>query len=63
MTNERAAVCPKCGCDAMAETRRIKLEEIQIGSPAEDDRRVLTCNNCGTRFERPPDQQAPEAEV
>ena len=62
MTTQLVVLCPKCGCDAMAETRSIKpsdlppLDEIpDLPSPA-NTKRVFTCSNCGTKFERSDDQ-------
>ena len=62
MRKQQAAVCPKCGCDAMAETRILNpseltaLDEIpDLPSPSKA-KRVFTCSNCGTKFKRPPEQ-------
>ena len=64
MTTQLVAICPKCGCDAMAETRTLKpselpaLDEIpDLPSPA-NTKRVFTCSNCGTKFKRSPGSEA-----
>ena len=61
MTTQQIAICPGCGCDAMAETRSIKPSELppadqleNLPSPSKNARRVFICNNCGTKFKRSP---------
>ena len=66
MTTQLVAICPKCGCDAMAETRILKpselpaLDEIPgLASPS-NAKQVFTCSNCGTKFKRLPGTEARE---
>lgn len=58
MRTQQVAECPKCGCDAMAATRRVKQSELlpqdELDKPASarPSPRIFTCENCGTKFER-----------
>ena len=58
MTIQEVAECPKCGCDAMAETRTLKpsdlpaLDDLDRTPPRVVTKRVFTCSNCGTKFKR-----------
>ena len=58
MTTQQVAECPKCGCDAMAETRSIKpsdlpsLDDLEHSPAPVITKHVYTCSNCGTKFKR-----------
>ena len=66
MTTQQVAECPKCGCDAMAETRSIKpgdlpaLDNLDHVPPPVAIRRIFTCGNCGTKFKRVGDPEGRE---